>query len=253
MTNEQIYKKLYTLIKNDYGVSGLMGNLYAESGIRGDNLQNTFNKSLNMTDTEYTNAVDKNTYTKDKFIHDSAGYGIAQWTYWSRKKAMYEYVIESKKESIGDLSTQVDFLIKELKGNYPTIVKHLQEAKSVKEASDIVLTEFERPANQGDSVKNTRSKYSQEFYDKYAPKAPKTVTKYRVQSTSKYIQRYTAITKMIKIQDAGFDNARILKVGSKYVVTIGIYDNKDSANNIIKQVQSKKKYGLEVIEIEIEV
>ena len=68
---------------NDYGIAGLMGNLYAESGLKPTNLQNTFEKKLGYTDAEYTAAVDQKLYTN--FVNDSAGYGLAQWTYYSRK------------------------------------------------------------------------------------------------------------------------------------------------------------------------
>ena len=44
---------------NDYGIAGLMGNLYAESGLNPKNLQNTYEKSLGYTDDSYTAAVDK--------------------------------------------------------------------------------------------------------------------------------------------------------------------------------------------------
>lgn len=40
------------------GVAGLMGNLYAESGLNPINLQNTYEKRLGLTDAEYTAAVD---------------------------------------------------------------------------------------------------------------------------------------------------------------------------------------------------
>ena len=35
---------------NDFGVAGLMGNLYAESGLRPTNLQNTYETKLGMND-----------------------------------------------------------------------------------------------------------------------------------------------------------------------------------------------------------
>ncbi len=60
-----------------------MGNLYAESGLMPNNLQNTYNNKLGKTDAEYTAAVDNGSY--GNFIKDSAGYGLAQWTYWSKK------------------------------------------------------------------------------------------------------------------------------------------------------------------------
>ncbi len=42
-----------------------------------------------MTDTTYTAAVDSGSYTN--FVHDSAGYGLAQWTYHSRKQALLDF------------------------------------------------------------------------------------------------------------------------------------------------------------------
>ena len=47
---EKIWNYLYNDIKNDYGVAGLMGNLFAESSLISYNLQNSFNKKLNCTD-----------------------------------------------------------------------------------------------------------------------------------------------------------------------------------------------------------
>lgn len=51
---EQIWNFLYDKIKNEYAVAGLMGNLYAESGLSSINLQDSFEKKLGMTDKEYT-------------------------------------------------------------------------------------------------------------------------------------------------------------------------------------------------------
>jgi hypothetical protein len=68
---------------NDYGTAGLMGNLDAESGLRSNNLQDTYSRKFGLNDTQYTQKVDNGTYTN--FIKDEAGYGLAQWTYWSRK------------------------------------------------------------------------------------------------------------------------------------------------------------------------
>ena len=122
-----------------------MGNLYAESGLKPTNLQNTFEKKLGMSDDEYTKAVDDKTYTN--FVKDSAGYGLAQWTYYSRKQKMLDFHTE-KGKSIGDLNTQLEFLIQELTTSYKTSVwEVLKTAKSVLEASNAVLLKFERPAD----------------------------------------------------------------------------------------------------------
>ena len=92
---------------NDFGIAGLMGNLYAESGLRPTNLQSTYEKTLKMNDAQYTEAVDNGSYTN--FVKDKAGYGLAQWTYWSLKQELLDYCKERKK-SIGDGKTQMEFL-----------------------------------------------------------------------------------------------------------------------------------------------
>ena len=50
---------------------------------------------------------------------------------------------------------------------YPGGIR-LQGSKSVREASDVVLTQYERPADQSKAMKQKRAGYGQEFYEKYA-------------------------------------------------------------------------------------
>lgn len=157
---------------NDFGIAGLMGNLYAESGLKPTNLQNTYEKKLGYTDAEYTAAVDQGKYSN--FVKDSAGYGLAQWTYWSRKQNLLNFA-NSKNKSIGDLNMQLDFLYKELSEGYKnSVLKVLCEAKSVLEASNSVLLKFERPADQSETVQNKRASYGQRYYDQYAAKSNNT-------------------------------------------------------------------------------
>ena len=155
-----IYQKLKAAIGNDYGVFGLMGNLKAESNLQANNLQNTYSKKLGMTDEEYTKAVDDGSYTN--FVKDSAGYGLAQWTYWSRKQKLLQYA-QAYGCSIGDENMQVDFLIGELMASYPSVLNVLKTATSIREASDCVLTQYERPADQSESVREKRSAYGEDL------------------------------------------------------------------------------------------
>lgn len=149
---------------NNYGLAGLYGNLYAESGCNPRNLQNTYEKKLGMTDAEYTSAVDNGIY--QNFVKDSAGYGIAQWTFWTRKQALLAYA-KSKNKSIGDLEMQFEYLYKELSESYSSVLAVLKTAKSISEASNIVLLQFERPADQSVSVQKRRTDYGETFYEKY--------------------------------------------------------------------------------------
>lgn len=166
---------------NVCAVAGLMGNLYAESALKPTNLQNTYEQKLGLSDSAYTQAVDNGSYTN--FVKDSAGYGLAQWTYWSRKQALLQYAQKVKK-SIGDLTMQLEFLWQELQ-SYTSVMKTLKAATSIQVASDAVLTGYERPANQSDAVKVKRAGYGKKYYDQYAsstakPTAPTTSLPYLV-------------------------------------------------------------------------
>ena len=163
MNEKRIWDFLYGQFKNPFGVSGLMGNLYAESALNPKNLQNSYEKSLKMTDDSYTSGVDNGSYTN--FVRDAAGYGLAQWTYWSRKEKLLAFAKEQR-ASIGDLDMQLAFLMKEL-ASYTAVMKTLLNATSVREASDVILTKYEKPANQSDSNKVKRASFGQKYYDQF--------------------------------------------------------------------------------------
>ena len=164
-TNEEstIWNALKAKGLNDYAVAGIMGNLRAESSLRSTNLQNVYEKRLGMDDATYTAAVDDGSYTN--FVRDSAGYGLAQWTYWSRKEGLLKYA-QSQKKSIGDLTMQLEFMWQELQG-YKSLMTVLNVAKSVREASDAFLLQYEKPADQSEAVKVKRANYGQGYYNKF--------------------------------------------------------------------------------------
>lgn len=163
-------KQIWDFLKaegfNDFGAAGLMGNLLAESGLRPNNMEDQYQSKLGYNDDSYTRAVDNGTYTN--FVTDAVGYGLAQWTYWTRKQSLLNFARQNNK-SIGDLEMQLCFLIKELKELYTNSVYNvLRKATSVLEASNAVLLNFERPANMSTSVQATRARYGQTYYDRYA-------------------------------------------------------------------------------------
>lgn len=173
---KRIWDFLLSQIGNEYGVAGLMGNLYAESGLNPKNLQNTYNKKLNISDEEYTMLVDGGNYPD--FITDKAGYGLAQWTYYTRKQNLLNYA-KQKGTSIGNLDLQLEFLLQELTG-YRNVYQTLIHANTVREAAVAVLTGFEKPANQSETVCKKRTAYGQRFYDKYASDIPSNSLPFKV-------------------------------------------------------------------------
>lgn len=165
---QTIWNYFVDKIGNEYGVAGLMGNLFAESGLYPNNLQNEYNNSLGMSDEEYTNAVDTGTYTASQFINDSAGYGIAQWTHSSRKDGLYSYFQTGTYTSISDIYLQMDYLWYELNWEYNSVLLVLKNAESIREASNAVLHDFENPADQSTAVEDVREHYSIGYYEQFA-------------------------------------------------------------------------------------
>ena len=207
---QAIWDRLYAAIQNPYGVAGVMGNFYAESALKSTNLQNSYEKSLGMTDDQYTAAVDNGSYTN--FVHDSAGYGLFQATYWSIKESLLNYA-KSKGVSIGDRDMQVDWFLQAMKNEYTAIWKVLTTATTVREASDAVLLKFERPADQSETVQVKRAGYGQTYYDKYAA------------TTQTPVSQPTIAVNPETSQDSGCTAAKVI------AVAVGEIGYKEKASN----------------------
>ena len=161
----KIWDKLCAAGLTPAGAAGLLGNLQAESGLNPQNLQNSFEKKLGFTDESYTAAVDSGAYTG--FVHDGAGYGLAQWTNLNRKQLLL-YFARAGASSVGDLDIQTDYLIWELGEKFPAVLRLLRTTDNVREASDCVLLQFERPADRSEENCRRRTALGQGFYDKFA-------------------------------------------------------------------------------------
>lgn len=149
-----------------YGCAGLLGNLDAESSLRPNNLQDTYERSFKFDDETYTALVDSGVYSKTQFVYDRAGYGICQWTYKTRKQGLYE-LAKSRGVSIADLEMQLDFLFKELQENYISVLNILRTATSVKQASDAFMVKFECPADTSETAKSKRASFGQKYYTQF--------------------------------------------------------------------------------------
>ena len=160
--SELIYNYLLKSGFSPQGACGILGNLHAESACRPENLQNSGNKKLGMTDTEYTAAVDNGKY--DNFVHDGIGYGLCQWTYWSRKQGLLTYA-KTYDKSIADLEMQLCFMIREL--SQYGILDQIKCAETVDASTRIFMLQYEKPANQSEENIQTRIGYSNVYFSKY--------------------------------------------------------------------------------------
>lgn len=169
--NEYIWAVLYNTIGNEYGVAGLMGNLQAESGLVSYRLQGDFTPDYTKS-ISYTDRVNSGEISRDEFIHDSKGYGLAQWTYYTRKEALYDAWRASGYASIGDVRFQVSFLLNELQTDYASVYNTLVTTPDILTASNDVLFNFENPQQQGPDVQLVRYQNSVALYNELATGEP---------------------------------------------------------------------------------
>lgn len=158
-----IWNYLMEITGNAYAAAGLMGNLYAESGLVPTNLQDACEASLGYEDGTYTEAVDSGTYLD--FTTDWAGYGLAQWTWQERKQNLLAFAQDAGL-SVGSLDLQLRFLAWELEER--GLLPELQAVCSVREASDLVLFRYEAPLDTGAETQTVRCGLSMTFYNQFA-------------------------------------------------------------------------------------
>lgn len=179
---EQIWNALSAFIGNDYGVAGLMGNLYAESSLIPGRVENDFTSGYTVSQ-EYTNKLNNGQVTREEFRNNTVppqisgygpGYGLAQWTYYTRKYNYYDFFTEGQHGQAGSVEFDTWFLIWELQTDFSSVYNTLVNATSVRQASDKVLHDFENPAEQGTSVEIVRAGYGQNLYDAYHGTTPPT-------------------------------------------------------------------------------
>lgn len=148
----EIYRQLVTFGMTHAGALGVMGNLQAESGCESCRLQGDYELSRSKSKA-YAAKVDSGLMIKHIFMYDACGWGLAQWTYFSRKSALYDYCKQSG-ASIADLTAQLSFLAKELREYYPNLWTFLCSTNDMYAATKRVCEEFERPA-----VNNVGARY----------------------------------------------------------------------------------------------
>lgn len=150
VTGNSNEKKIYRYLKNEMGLNtaaacGILVNIYSESSFNPKNLQNTYEKPLGYTDETYTEAVDNGTYTN--FVRDAAGYGLCQWTYWSRKEGLLNYALD-REVSIGDLEMQLAYMFSEMSSSVKRYLKNVENTvQGAYEAASYFCLTYERPAN----------------------------------------------------------------------------------------------------------
>lgn len=180
MVAQKVWSYLLSVGMTPEGVAGMMGNIKAESGMLPDRVETLCLQRLRehgkyYTNTTYTAFVDDGTISKEQFLHPfpgkQYGYGLCQWTSPNRKSKLYD-LCKKKDVSIGDLTTQLEFLVNELKTSYNSVWKVLCSTNNIISASNKVLIDFEQPADVSEIVRRERQKYSEAYYNEFVTGGP---------------------------------------------------------------------------------
>ena len=157
MSKETIYNYLREGGLSHPGACAVMGNMYCESLLKSDNVQD----GMGYDDKTYTDAVNSGRINKDSFAHDARGYGLCQWTYFTRKAELWNMTVGNG-YSVADERQQCKLCITELKRDYSGLFSYLSGDCDLYTATSRVCKEYERPA-----VNNVDARYAkaQEYYN----------------------------------------------------------------------------------------
>ncbi len=149
-----------------YGAAAILANVEVESlctpqRVHGDLADDAaFSKS-------YTAQVDAGQIDRDGFIYNLPGegygtaYGLCQWT-GDRKAGLYDFAVENQ-NSVGDLTTQCQYIMHELNETYPSLLEILINSTDYAAAT----REFCYTYEQAD-LTGSRTTLAKGYLDKYA-------------------------------------------------------------------------------------
>lgn len=144
-----------------YATAAILGNMQQESRFLPDNVEDR----SKLSDAEYTARVNDGRISRYEFAHDALGYGLCQWTYYTRKEGLYD-LCKQRGVSISDTKAQLDFLGMELASHeYAPVKRVLFGDNSLYEMTKKFMTDFERPADQSTAAINYRAGLAQDIYN----------------------------------------------------------------------------------------
>lgn len=153
------YLKRHTSL-SDEAIAGIMGNMEAESNCEACRLQGDFSADRHISK-EYAQKV--NSDQLPNWYRDSQGFGLCQWTYFSRK-ANLRSTCQSYGVGIEDEEAQLAFMLAEMQMEFSNMWRRLLTTNDIGEAAGLMCREYERPA-----VLNItdRTRFGQKIYNEF--------------------------------------------------------------------------------------
>lgn len=157
------YLKSHTEL-SDEAIAGIMGNMEAESNCEACRMQGDFTADRSKSK-EYARKTNSG---QNNFINDSIGFGLCQWTYYSRKQNLLN-CCRSYGKGVEDEEAQLAFMLAEMQMEFTNMWRRLLACTTIADAAALMCREYERPA-----VLNItdRTKYGQQIYNTYHGSTP---------------------------------------------------------------------------------
>ena len=144
----------------DVAIAGSMGNLMAESGCESCRLQGDF-LSDSAPSKDYARKVNSNLLPN--WYADSKGWGLAQWTYWTRKQNLKK-ACDSYGTGIEDETAQLRFMLAEMQNEYASMWRQLLIATDIRTATYLVCHFYEAPAYEN---VDARAEFGKIIFDEF--------------------------------------------------------------------------------------
>ena len=145
MSKQSIYNHLRAAGLPRFAVLALQANFTGESDNESCRLQGDFNSDRGPS-RDYAQRVDAGLISDLVFATDAKGWGLAQWTYRPRKRALLDFC-RYRGASIADEATQCDFVLFELAHDFPDLYAFLLRAtpSDFYTAVERICREYENP------------------------------------------------------------------------------------------------------------
>jgi len=145
MSKQQIYNVFIHSGMTPEAALSMMGNMQCESGLEAGRVQGDFS-SFRTVSKSYVARVTNRSISKDEFCRDGLGFGLCQWTFHSRKRALLEWWEQSGK-ALDDPVMQCEFAVAELKKDYRNLWNELCTSHQLYTLTKMICEIYERPAH----------------------------------------------------------------------------------------------------------
>ena len=157
---------IWNYFVEQFDAAAILGCIDSESSCEPTRVEGDFTSQFYFSQ-DYTDSIDNGSVSREAFIkylpRDKCGhgYGLCQWT-GERKGYLYDLAMENG-TSVGDLLTQCEFIMQELRNDYPELLEYLvnaeDELSATLEFSNVYLQTL---------VHGGRTTLASEYLDKYA-------------------------------------------------------------------------------------